>query len=338
MTKIKVGVVGLGHLGRHHIRIYSELKEAELIGGYDIDRALAEERCGALGTVPFSSYEELLNEIDALNIVVPTVSHYEVALPALKRGIHVLIEKPISRTVEEADSLIKEAKKQNCVLQVGHIERFNRAMRAVRNLDIQPLFIESQRLAPFNPRGTDVSVVHDLMIHDVDIVLSFVRSPLERIDAVGARVVSRHEDIANARLRFKNGCVANITASRIARKRIRKMRIFQHDTYIHLDFAEGRTELFRLIDGDTVSQNEGTICREFGQVELGAQGKRILLEHPAIEENGDALTLELKSFLHAIGTGGPPLVSGEDGRQALDVVHRIIEGAHEHAADVHNLF
>jgi predicted dehydrogenase len=265
---------------------------------------------------------------------VPTVSHFEVAMRALKKGIHLFIEKPITHTLEEADALIQEAKKQNCVLQVGHIERFNRAMRAVHSLNIQPLFIESQRLAPFNPRGTDVSVIHDLMIHDVDIILSLVRSPLEQIDAVGASVVSQDEDIANARLRFENGCVANITTSRIARKRSRKMRIYQHNMYISLDFAEGRAELFRLIDRDTISDNDRNICSEFGQVELGSRGKRILFEQPTVEEKGDALTLELKLFLQAIRTGEPPIVSGEDGRQALAVVQTIIERVHEHTERV----
>lgn len=332
MAQINVGVVGLGHLGRHHLRIYSELEEANLVGGYDIDQALAEERCEALGTKAFQDYESLLDDIQALNIAVPTVAHYEIAMKALARGVHLLIEKPITRTVEEADGLIEEAKKQNCILQVGHIERFNKALRAIRTVHLEPLFIDAQRLAPFNPRGTDVSVIHDLMIHDVDIILHLVQSPIEQVDAIGASVVSQDEDIANARLRFANGCVANITTSRIARKRIRKMRIFQHNTYINLDFNEGQAELFRLIDCSSATKKDQQVCTDFGEVELGVQGKQILLEQPLADDTDDALTLELKSFLHAIHTGERPIVSGEDGRQALDVAHRIIEQVQEHSA------
>jgi predicted dehydrogenase len=332
MSKINVGVVGLGHLGRHHLRIYAELEEANLVGGYDIDQALTEERCSALGTKAFRTYESLLDKVQALNIVVPTIAHYEVAQKALDRGIHLLIEKPITRTLEEADALIEEAAKRKCVLQVGHIERFNKAMQAIQGLSIDPLFIEAQRLSPFHPRGTDVSVIHDLMIHDVDIILHLVQSPIEQIDAVGASVVSQDEDIANARLRFENGCVANMTASRIARKRVRKIRIFQHNTYINLDFAEGQAELFRLIDCDSTSADDENLCTDFGQVEHGIQGKRIVFEQPMVENTDDALTLELKSFLRAVSTGERPTVPGEDGRRALDVVHRILGQVEEHSA------
>lgn len=335
MSPIRVGVVGLGHLGRHHLRVYSELAEAKLVGGYDIDHTVANERCGALGTKAFSSYEELLGEIDALNIVVPTVSHFDVAMRALKKGIHLLIEKPITRTIEEADTLIEEAKKQSCVLQVGHIERFNRAMRSVQHLPMKPLFIESNRLAPFNPRGTDVSVIHDLMIHDVDIVLSLVKSPIEQIDAVGAGVVSQDEDIANARLLFENGCVANLTTSRIARKRMRKMRIFQHNTYIVLDFLERQAELFRLVDANSCEAETEDICTDCGEVELGTKGKRILFERPVVDDE-EPLKLELRSFLNAVQTGKRPIVSGEDGRRALEVAHQIIERVQEHSIRVHS--
>ena len=331
MTKTRVGVVGLGHLGRHHLRVYSELEEAELVGGYDIDQKSANERCGALGTKAFSRYEELLEEVEALNIVVPTVSHFEVAMRAITKGIHLLIEKPITRTVDEADSLIEEAKKQNCILQVGHIERFNRAMRAVEKLPLKPLFIESCRLASFSPRGTDVSVIHDLMIHDVDIVMSFVKSPIEQIDAVGAGVVSQDEDIANVRLLFENGCVANLTTSRIARKRMRKMRIFQPNTYIVLNFLEGKAELFRLVDSGSCESQAEELCTDFGEVEFGKKGKHILFERPLAEDE-EPLKLELRSFLQTIQRNGRPVVSGEDGRLALKVVHDIIEHVKAHSA------
>ena len=333
MRTVRVGVAGLGHLGRHHLRIYSDLEEADLIGGYDIDQRLAKERCGALGTKAFSKYEELLEEIDALNIVVPTRSHFEVAMSALKRGIHLLIEKPITRTIDEADVLIQEAKEQNCIIQVGHIERFNGALRTVEHLNMKPLFIESSRLAPFNPRGTDVSVIHDLMIHDVDIVLSLVKSSVEKIDAVGAGIVSQDEDIANARLLFENGCVANLTTSRIARKRKRRMHIFQHDTYIVLDFLEGQAELFRLVDSESAESKAEEFCPDFGEVEFGTKGKRILCERPLVEDE-EPLKLELRSFIQTIQKGERPAVSGEDGRQALKVVHDIIEQVQVHSARV----
>ncbi|MFQ6093171.1 MAG: Gfo/Idh/MocA family oxidoreductase [bacterium] len=331
MKAIRVGVIGLGHLGRQHLRVYSELKEARLMGGYDIDLVKARERCRTLGTRAFPECEALLERVEAVSIAVPTLSHYEVARLVFDRGVHLLIEKPITRTLEEAEALIDDANRKNLVLQVGHIERFNGAMRALKDFSIKPLFIESHRLAPFDPRGTDVSVVLDLMIHDVDIVLSLVKSPIERVDAVGVGVVSEKEDIANGRILFKNGCVANLTASRIARKRMRKMRIFQHNAYITLDFLEGQAEMFRLVGPDLAGRETQQLSPDFGQIELGTKGNRILCERPLVQKE-EPLKLELQSFLRAVQTGRRPVVSGEDGRDALKVGLQIVEGVKVHSA------
>ncbi len=326
MKPVRVGVAGLGNLGRHHLRVYSELKEAELIGAYDRDQKLAAERCGALGTTSFSHYEALLERVDALSIVVPTMAHFEVAMEALQRGVHILLEKPISRTVEEAQTLIETAREHKCVLQVGHIERFNRALRSVEGMITHPLFIEAQRLAPFSPRGTDVSVIQDLMIHDLDIILGLVSSPVERLDAVGAAIVSAEEDLANARLLFRNGCVAAITTSRMARERRRKMHIFQPDSYLSLDLLEGTADVFRLADAGT-----GDACDAFGQIELGSRKRQIVAAHPLAEQE-ESLKLELRSFLNALETGRKPVVTGEDGLKALRLAHEIMSAARQHAA------
>ena len=332
MKPVKVGVVGLGNLGRHHLRVYSELQEAELVGGYDADQNVSAERCGGLGTPSFSRYEALLEQVEALSIVVPTVAHFEVAMKALERGIHILLEKPISRTIEEAQTLIETAREQKCTLQIGHIERFNRALRSVEGMITRPLFIEAQRMSPFSPRGTDVSVIQDLMIHDIDIILSLISSPIERIDAVGAAVVSEEEDMANARLLFRNGCVANITTSRMARERRRRMQIFQSDTCLSLDLLEGTADIFRLADSGTIPET-GDVCHAFGQVELGSRTQQIVSAHPLAEQE-ESLKLELRSFLHALRSGQKPAVTGEDGLRALRLAHEIMSAARHHSARI----
>ena len=317
MRKIKVGVIGVGHLGRYHTLNYAKMPEVNLVGVVDLnmERAFSvasEARCKAYDTL-----DSLLKEVEAVSIAVPTDQHFKIGEEVLKHGIHCLVEKPISKTLEEADSLVNLAKEKGVVFQVGHVERFNPAMQAITDLNIEPKFIESHRLAPFNPRGTEVAVVLDLMIHDIDIILSLVKSPVEKIDASGVAVVSDSIDIANARIRFKNNSVANLTASRISQKKMRKMRLFQKDTYITVDFLEKKSEIYRL---DT-KEESGTILGEIG---VGEKKRKVIYNHPEIPQE-EGLQKELKAFIQTIQGEHPAAVSGEDGRKALSVALRIME-------------
>jgi len=235
VDKVKVGVIGVGHLGRHHTRVYRQLPQAQLVGVHDIDSEKAQKVAKEFDTRYFENLDDLLERTDAVSLVVPTTIHYALACDILDQGKNLLIEKPITETVKQAEELVSLAGAKNVILQVGHIERFNPAFKAIENLKLEPKFIESHRLAQFNPRGTDVAVILDLMIHDLDLILSLVKSEVKRIDAAGVSVISDSEDIANARLTFENGCVANITASRISARPLRKMRLFQRNSYISLD-------------------------------------------------------------------------------------------------------
>src|ERR1051326_2729340 len=239
MNRLRVGIVGVGHLGALHAKMFSQIPTAELVGVVDADSARAGLVAGEVRTRAFPTYQELLKNVQAVSIVTPTSTHFELARMAIDAGIHVFVEKPITTTTEQAETLVNLSRSRNVTVQVGHIERFNPALLALEKYKINPMFVESHRLAQFNPRGTDVAVVLDLMIHDIDIILSLVRSPVERIEANGVAVVSNSIDIANARLQFANGCVANVTASRISQKKMRKMRLFQRDAYISVDFSEG---------------------------------------------------------------------------------------------------
>lgn len=299
MKPLRAAVVGTGYLGRFHAQKYAALPEAELVAVVDSNRRRAEEVAAELGCRPLTDYHELTGQVDVVSIVVPTQHHYQVASDLLRGNIHVLVEKPMTVTLGEADALIRLAAERELRLQVGHLERFNPAVQAMVDMVSTPMFIESHRLAPYNPRGADVSVVLDLMIHDIDIILNLVHQPLSRIDANGVQVISSDIDIANARLQFENGCVANVTASRVSQKSERKMRLFQPSAYIALDFQSRSLDIRRKGEGE---QSPGI--------------PEILSEHQEFE-GGDAILSEIRAFLQSVRTGSRPIVSGEDGRQAL---------------------
>ncbi len=317
---IKIGVIGAGHLGKIHIRLLKEIKTVQLIGIYDHNAEHAQSVAKEFGVKAFSSSEELLDLVDAVDIVTPTVSHFEYAVLAMKRSKHLFIEKPVTQTVDEGKKLVSLAREAGVKVQVGHVERFNPAFLAAKKFLSQPMFIETHRLAEFNPRGTDVSVIHDLMIHDIDIVLSVVRSPVRRISASGVAVVSDSPDIANARIEFDNGCVANLTASRISLKNMRKSRFFQRDAYISVDFLSKKTEVVRL----------KTLVGEPGPLDItvdlgnGKGSKQIYFDQPKIDEV-NAIKMELELFAEAIINDSPIPVPIEDGYLALQVAHQVVE-------------
>ncbi|AEG01385.1 Gfo/Idh/MocA family protein [Methylomonas methanica] len=299
MSKLKCAVIGAGYLGKFHAEKYAALKDCELVAVVDINREAAEQVANLYGAQAMTDYQPLLGQVDAVSVVVPTSLHHLVSRDFLHAGTHVLVEKPITVTVEEADELIAIAREKNVILQVGHLERFNPAVAGLEKMDDKPLFIESHRLSPFNPRANDVSVVLDLMIHDIDIILALVGSEVERIDASGTSVLTQGTDIANARITFQNGCVANVTASRISMKMERKMRMFRPCSYISVDF-----------------QNRVLIKHRTGEKEMFPGIPEIVTEE-SVFESGDALLEEIKHFVHCVKTGENPLVSGEAGRKAL---------------------
>ena len=329
MEKVRAGVIGVGHLGKHHARVYSEIPEAELVGVYDTDSEKAQNVAKEFDTRHFEDLSDFLERINAVSLVVPTTFHHSLACDILDRGRNLLVEKPITETVRQADELVSLAKAKNLILQVGHIERFNPAFKAIENLGLEPKFIESHRLAQFNPRGTDVAVILDLMIHDLDLILSLVKGEVKRIDAAGVSVISDSEDIANARLTFANGCVANITSSRISARPLRKMRLFQKNSYISLDFLERSVEIYKLVETDSVSEAEKEKETVVGNLPTGEAGKTIVYQKPEIEKE-DMLTSEINSFLDAVKNVTRPKVSGEDGKRALEVALEIVSKAKEH--------
>jgi predicted dehydrogenase len=304
--KVKVAVVGVGHLGQHHARIYAELPGVELVAVADTSEARRRDLGARLSVPAVSDYRSLIGKVDAVSVAVPTGSHYPIALTFLQAGCDVLVEKPITQTVGEADVLVAAAAKGGCILQVGHSERYNGAVRALSAQIQDPAFIEVHRMGPFPGRGADVDVVLDLMIHDIDIVLTLVKSPVTSVSAVGVPVVTGQADIANARLEFASGCVANITASRVSGQRLRKIRVFQRDTYFVLDYASQELSLFR----KTPSDGSG-------------RTKLTRIEVPV--ERVEPLRQELSDFLDSIRTRRPPLVPGEAGRDAVAVAAQIIE-------------
>ncbi len=305
MSALRTAVIGVGYLGNFHAQKYAALPDVELVGVVDSDPGRAAQVATALGTTPYSNHHELIGRVDAVSVVVPTQFHHAVARDFLAAGVHVLIEKPITVTIAEADELIAIADEKKVVFQVGHLERFNPALVALDDVLTAPLFIESVRIAPFKPRGTDVNVVLDLMIHDIDIIQHIVGSPVERIDAIGAPVFTGEEDIANARILFASGCVANVTASRISLKSERKMRIFQRDAYITLDF-----------------QNRKVLVAKKGSGELFPGVPNVKVDERELGE-ADALKSEIESFIAAIREGHQPQVSGRDGRMALETALKI---------------
>lgn len=303
MDTIPVAVIGSGYLGRFHAQKYANLPEAELVGVVDTSPARAEEVAKETHTSPLSDYRDLYGQIKAASVVVPTPLHYSIAKDLLEHDIHVLLEKPMTTTLEEAQELNLIARKKNLVLQVGHLERFNPAYLAIEQTVKSPLFIESHRLNSFQERGTEVDVILDIMIHDIDIILNLVDAEVKRIHAVGIPVISSMIDIANARLEFENGCVVNVTASRISDKSMRKIRIFQHDAYISIDFAAQGVSVYKKIE------EEGKI-------------PYIVSEQLKIE-SGDSLEEEIKSFLTSVKQNRKPLVPGEAGIRALQVALEI---------------
>lgn len=318
---LKIGVLGAGHLGKIHIRLILELKEEfDLIGFYDPNDTIAQEVIEKYAIRRFDSVQELLDRVDCVDIVTPTLAHFDMASQALRKSKHVFIEKPVTETVEEARSLMGLAREANVKVQVGHVERFNPAFQAALPYFNKPMFIETHRLAQFNPRGTDVPVVLDLMIHDLDIILSVVKSGIKRISASGVAVVSDTPDITNARIEFDNGCVANLTASRISMKNMRKSRFFQKDAYIGVDFLTKELEVVRMEDVQG-EPNPLDIIFDMGE---GKPVKKIFFDKPDIGEI-NAIKEELRTFHESIVNDTTPLVSLEDGFLALDVAQKILD-------------
>lgn len=316
---LKVGVLGAGHLGKIHLRLLNESQKYELVGFYDPDAINGKKVADEFGYSYIDNINTLIDAVDVVDIVTPTLSHYDCAKRAIEKGKHIFIEKPITNTLEEAEELLSLEQKFNVKGQVGHVERFNPAFIAVKNNILNPMFIETHRLAEFNPRGTDVPVVLDLMIHDIDAILSVVNSEVKQINASGVSVISNSPDIANARIEFENGCVANLTASRISLKNMRKSRFFQRDAYISVDFLEKQVEVVKMKDAP---ENPG----DFDMILQNAEGvkKQIYFENPDIEGNNSILD-ELETFADAINNNTPPVVTLKQGTQALKVALQIIE-------------
>lgn len=312
MNKIKCAVIGVGYLGRFHAQKLKVIDNADLVGVYDRSAETAKNVADELNVKAFYSIDELLNEVDAVSIAATTKAHYEIAKQCLKSGVHVLIEKPITETVDQAKELIAIAKEQNLKLQVGHLERFNSVRVALDEHLDRPRFIESQRIAPFKPRGTDVNVILDLMIHDIDILQSIVDAPIKHIEAQGAPILSDGIDIANARIHFENNCVANVTASRISFKSERKTRIFQPNSYISIDYQNRKLAVF-----------------EKGQGEM-FPGIPEILRHESCFESSDALLDELSAFVSCIIDDTKPVVTGEDGCNALAIAEEITAKINHH--------
>jgi len=319
--KLRIGLVGVGHLGTFHLKLLNEIKTANLIGFYDIDLEKARKISDEYNVRAYNSLESLLEDVEALSIVTPTNLHYSVAKIALEKGKHVFIEKPFTETIPQAKELISISEKNNLKIQIGHIERFNPAILSLESYNLQPLFIESHRLDQFKPRGVDVAVVLDLMIHDIDLILSLVKSQVDRVEANGVAIISDSVDIANARITFKSGVVANVTASRISQKKMRKMRIFQKDAYISIDFQQGFSEVFRLADENEKSND---LAVNLGQIEKGKVKRNIVYEQPEIKEV-NALKYELELFIDSVMNDKPPVVSALDGLHALEVAEMILD-------------
>ncbi len=325
MAKLKIGVIGTGHLGKLHTKMFNQIDNCELLGVYDENKNTAKQAADEYSSKAFDDLDKLLDSVQAVSIAATTSAHYELAKKCLEKGLHVFVEKPITVTIPEAEEIVKLAAEKDLNLQVGHIERFNPALLSLEKFILQPMFIQTDRLAQFNPRGTDVAVVLDLMIHDIDIILNLVKSEVKKIDASGVAVVSDTLDIANARIEFENGAVANVTASRISQKKMRKMRVFQRDNYISLDFITGVSEVYRLLPVD--EKNSASMI-SFGEMGIGDKKKRIVYEQPEIKEV-NALKYELELFVNSVLEHKSPVVTGVDGLKALKVAETIIMSIEE---------
>jgi len=327
---VKIAVLGVGHLGRWHVQQLKAIANAQLIGIYDIDENRARQISEEFNVPSFTNYQELLKSVDAISIVTPTTTHFQYAKQALEMGKHLFIEKPITETVAEGEELSRLAEEKGLKLQVGHIERFNPAILALEDILINPLFIESHRLSTFNPRGTDVAVVLDLMIHDIDLILSFVNSPVKEIRASGVSVISDTEDIANCRLEFKNGCVANVTASRISTRKMRKMRFFQPNAYISVDFLEGASEVYHLSEPGSTPTNREALAFSLGSFGTPPHQKEIRYARYEKKEI-NPLNYELSLFIQSILENKLPAVSGKEAVRALRIAQAILKNIEEHA-------
>ncbi len=321
MESVRIGVVGVGHLGRIHARLWKEQKQAQLVGVYDVDRRLGQQVAAELHVQSFPSFEALLQEVDAVVIVTPTTTHYQLAAMAIQEGKHCFVEKPIAASYAEARALARLAANAQVVLQVGHIERFNPALQVLSRYELAPVFIEVHRLAPFKPRSLDVSVVFDLMIHDLDILLWLLKRYPVDVIANGVAVLTSHTDIANARLVFDGHIIVNLTASRLSKKVMRKMRIFQEGAYFSLDFADQRVEVYRLVPKDAVVR-EGDLAKVLGSIEYGTEQRTIVYEIPEAPQ-GNPLFEEQRTFIQAICSGAAPAVSAAEAAQALRLAEDI---------------
>ena len=321
-NKLKVGVLGAGHLGKIHLRLLNQSERYELVGFYDPNQEQAQKVVAEFGYTYFDSIDKLIAAVEVVDIVTPTLSHYECAMKAIAAKRHIFIEKPITNTVEEAEQIYRLLEANHLKGQVGHVERFNPAFVAAKPAIKNPMFIEVHRLAEFNPRGTDVSVVLDLMIHDIDVLLSVVHSPVKQVEASGVAVISKSPDITNARIEFENGCVANLTASRISMKNMRKSRFFQRDAYISVDFLEKKVEVIHMKDAP---ENPG----EYDMILQNAEGdrKQIYFEHPEVLPT-NAILNELETFADAIEHDTTPVVTFQQGTEALRLAKQISALAH----------
>ncbi len=315
---LKAGVLGAGHLGKIHLKLLNQSAEYELIGFYDANKENAEKVAAEFGYKMFDNLDELIDQADMIDVVTPTLSHFDVAKKVITAGKHLFIEKPITNTFEEAQELIQLAEKHKVKGQVGHVERFNPAFQAVSNRIENPMFIEAHRLAEFNPRGTDVPVVLDLMIHDIDAVMSVVKSKVKKINASGVSVISDTPDIANARIEFENGCVANLTASRISMKNMRKSRFFQRDAYISVDFLDKVCEVVKMKDAPEDPDDYAMILQNAEGIK-----KQIYFDNPEVSPN-NAILEELESFADAINNDKEPVVTMEQAANALKVANQVI--------------
>jgi len=313
---LKLGIFGVGHLGKFHLNNWKEISDVELVGFYDPDDVSAQDVSEKYQLPRFLDAERLMEACDAVDIIAPTPFHFELCEKAIKKGKHVFVEKPLANSMEEARILVKLVKESNVKMQVGHVERFNPAYLAVQDLELSPMFIEVHRLAQFNPRGTEVSVILDLMIHDIDIILNLVKSEVKSISASGVAVMTDTPDIANVRIEFNNGCVVNLTSSRISMKRMRKMRVFQKDAYIGIDFLNKKTEIIKLKTPKDLEAFSFDLDTPHGK-------KTIAILNPVIPEV-NAIKMELEKFRDAIVHNTPVIVSEVDGYRAMDIAHQIL--------------
>ncbi len=314
---LKIGIFGVGHLGKFHLNNWKEMEGVELVGFFDPNDDTAKEVAEKYGLKRFNTPDELLKLVDAVDIIAPTNYHFDLCERAIRRGKHVFVEKPLANTIEEGKQIVEMAREANVKVQVGHVERFNPAYQSVKHLKLNPMFIEVHRLAQFNPRGTEVSVILDLMIHDIDIILSIVHSDVKHISASGVAVMTDTPDIANVRIEFNNGCVANLTSSRISMKKMRKMRLFQKDAYIGIDFLEKKSEIIKL------KTDEDKDAFTF-DLETPNGTKTIAISNPETH-TVNAIKEELAAFVEAIINNTPTVVSEIDGFIAMEVAHQILD-------------